>query len=315
MAETITSDSEKQQPFETRVRPCRALCDTGDRGQPVCNAGSGPGPPWGLYYEALQSSLIPHTFSRTLASVCPRFPHMLLHVSSCVSNDSLPQNTRQKQIGKPTRLESKAGWDGREEAAGGRRCSCSGSGYNGCLVLGVLQPMLSVRNHKTGGWEQHGYIYRLRSTRQRVRHESWRGVLPSANKDTLFLFFLGLGMAHTPGLAPCLPQPASKPTMATDQAQTSADLMLTFYFLPCCSAFSCSDTGPLDNPRRRLHFGLLTSSESFPTNMDSRAPGPRKQMLMIRGTHIISPIYNKSTEALVIRKVIQTGSRSVHKWD
>lgn len=75
----------------------------------MCSAGLGPGSPHGLYYEALQSSLIPHTFSHTLASVYPCFPHMLLHVSSRVSNDFLSQNIRQRQIGKPTRLESKAG--------------------------------------------------------------------------------------------------------------------------------------------------------------------------------------------------------------
>ena len=109
MAETITSDSEKQQPFETPVRPCRALCDTGDRGQPVCSAGLGPGPPWGLYYEALQSSLIPHTFSRTLASAYPCFPHMLLHVSSCVSNDFLPLDTRQKQLENQQGLRARQG--------------------------------------------------------------------------------------------------------------------------------------------------------------------------------------------------------------
>lgn len=41
------------------------LCVTqASEGKPECSAGLGPGPPRGLYYEALQSSLIPHTFAR-----------------------------------------------------------------------------------------------------------------------------------------------------------------------------------------------------------------------------------------------------------
>lgn len=109
MAETITSDSEKQQPFETRVRPCRALCDTGIRGQPVCRAGLGLGPPQGLYYEALQSSLIPHTVSGTLASVYPCFLHMFSHVISCVSNDFLPQTQGRSKLENQQGLRARQG--------------------------------------------------------------------------------------------------------------------------------------------------------------------------------------------------------------
>lgn len=70
------------------------LCVTqASEGKPECSAGLGPGPPRGLYYEALQSSLIPHTFARMHARICVwLLPHMLLHVSSCVSNDPPPQH-------------------------------------------------------------------------------------------------------------------------------------------------------------------------------------------------------------------------------
>lgn len=59
--------------------------------------GLGPGPPLGFYYEPTWSSVIPHTFSCTLASAGPCFPHMLSHVSSCIANDFFPYRRRQDE--------------------------------------------------------------------------------------------------------------------------------------------------------------------------------------------------------------------------